>query len=84
MKIECEGGVPTRLPVHYFRCPAVTGPGKATQWGVHPNFDYHAGDLIKTMQSRGITVSPSDHWIDACDRITPQAWHSTQNNHTLA
>eukprot|EP00959_Pyramimonas_sp_CCMP1952_P245948 5140506-Pyramimonas_sp.AAC.1 len=36
------------------------------------------------MQSRGITVLPSDHWVDACDRITPQAWHSTQDNHNLA
>eukprot|EP00959_Pyramimonas_sp_CCMP1952_P083995 1756467-Pyramimonas_sp.AAC.1 len=45
------------------------GPGKATQWGVHPTFDYHTGNLIKTMQSRGITVLPSDHWVDAYDRI---------------
>eukprot|EP00959_Pyramimonas_sp_CCMP1952_P031327 656914-Pyramimonas_sp.AAC.1 len=60
----------------YFRCPTVMGPGKAAQWGVHPDFDYHTGDLIKTMQSGGITVLPPDHWIDACDRVTPQAWHS--------
>eukprot|EP00959_Pyramimonas_sp_CCMP1952_P425353 8910025-Pyramimonas_sp.AAC.1 len=63
--MECEGGVPTLMPVHvqvdlsrfidvmqYFRCPTVMGPGKATQSGVHPIFDYHAGDLIKTMQPR--------------------------------
>eukprot|EP00959_Pyramimonas_sp_CCMP1952_P289469 6054624-Pyramimonas_sp.AAC.1 len=36
------------------------------------------------MQSRGITVLPSDHWVDAYDRITPQAWHAKQNNHNLA
>eukprot|EP00959_Pyramimonas_sp_CCMP1952_P284277 5942481-Pyramimonas_sp.AAC.1 len=60
------------------------GPGKAAQWGAHPNFDYHTGDLIKTMQSRGITVLPSDHWIDAYERVTPQAWHSKHNNHNLA
>eukprot|EP00959_Pyramimonas_sp_CCMP1952_P050305 1051261-Pyramimonas_sp.AAC.1 len=36
------------------------------------------------MQSRGLTVLPSDHWVDACDRVTPQAWHSKQNNHNLA
>eukprot|EP00959_Pyramimonas_sp_CCMP1952_P444568 9308528-Pyramimonas_sp.AAC.1 len=65
VKMECEGSVPTLMPVHvqvdlsrfidvmqYFRCPAVMGPGKAAQWGVHPNFDYLTGDLIKTMQSR--------------------------------
>eukprot|EP00959_Pyramimonas_sp_CCMP1952_P021323 449780-Pyramimonas_sp.AAC.1 len=63
--MECEGGVPTLMPVHvqvdlsrfidvmqYFCCPTVTGPGKATQWGVHPDFDYRTGDLIKTIQSR--------------------------------
>eukprot|EP00959_Pyramimonas_sp_CCMP1952_P228740 4782636-Pyramimonas_sp.AAC.1 len=63
--MECEGGVPTLMPVHvqvdlslfidamqYFRCPTVMGQGKATQWGAHPNFDYHTGGLIKTMQSR--------------------------------
>eukprot|EP00959_Pyramimonas_sp_CCMP1952_P222942 4660891-Pyramimonas_sp.AAC.1 len=74
-KVECEGGAPTLMPVHvqvdvprfigvmqYFRCPTVMGPGKAAQRGVHPNFDYHTDDLIKTMQSRGITVLPSDHW----------------------
>eukprot|EP00959_Pyramimonas_sp_CCMP1952_P032433 680866-Pyramimonas_sp.AAC.1 len=33
---------------------------------------------------RGITVLPSDHWIDAYDRVTPSAWHSKQNNHNLA
>eukprot|EP00959_Pyramimonas_sp_CCMP1952_P382222 8009072-Pyramimonas_sp.AAC.1 len=65
MKMECKGGVPTLMPLHvqvdvsrfidvmqYFRCPTAMGPGKAAQWGVHPNFDYHTGDLIKTMQSR--------------------------------
>eukprot|EP00959_Pyramimonas_sp_CCMP1952_P226198 4729880-Pyramimonas_sp.AAC.1 len=70
--------------MQYFRCPTVMGPGKATQCGVHPDFDYHTGDLIKTMQSRGLTVLSSDHCIDAYDRITPQAWHSTQNNYNLA
>eukprot|EP00959_Pyramimonas_sp_CCMP1952_P076365 1595490-Pyramimonas_sp.AAC.1 len=70
--------------MQYFRCPTVMGPGKAAQLGVHPNFDCHTGDLIKTMQSRGVTVLPSDHWIDACDRVAPQAWHSKQNNDNLA
>eukprot|EP00959_Pyramimonas_sp_CCMP1952_P343393 7192902-Pyramimonas_sp.AAC.1 len=58
--------------VQYFRCPTVMGPGKATQWGAHPNFDYHTAHLIKTMQSRGVTVLPSDHLIDVYDRITPE------------
>eukprot|EP00959_Pyramimonas_sp_CCMP1952_P043151 902777-Pyramimonas_sp.AAC.1 len=70
--------------VPYFRCPMVMGPGKATQWGAHPKFDYHTAHLIKTMQPRGITVLPSDHWIDVYDRITPEAWHPTQTNHNLA
>eukprot|EP00959_Pyramimonas_sp_CCMP1952_P114523 2394362-Pyramimonas_sp.AAC.1 len=79
--MECEGGVPTLMPVHvkvdtsrfidvmqYFRCPTVMGPGRAAQWGVHPNFDQHTGDLTRTMQSRGITGLPTDHWVDAYDR----------------
>eukprot|EP00959_Pyramimonas_sp_CCMP1952_P017198 365278-Pyramimonas_sp.AAC.1 len=65
IKMDCEGGVPTLMPVHvkvdlsrfidvkqYFRSPTVMGPGKAAQWGVHPNFDWHTGDLIRTMQMR--------------------------------
>eukprot|EP00959_Pyramimonas_sp_CCMP1952_P219071 4580418-Pyramimonas_sp.AAC.1 len=97
MKMVCEGGVPTLMPVHvkvdlprfidvmqYFRYPTVMGPGKAARWGVHPNFDYHTGDLIRTMQTRGITVLPSDHWIDACDRVTPSALHSKQKRQNLA
>eukprot|EP00959_Pyramimonas_sp_CCMP1952_P311141 6511328-Pyramimonas_sp.AAC.1 len=70
--------------MQYFRCPTVMGPGKAAQWGVHPSFDYHTDDLIKTMQSRGITVLPSDHRVEVYDRVTPQAWHAKQNNHNLA
>eukprot|EP00959_Pyramimonas_sp_CCMP1952_P039660 829464-Pyramimonas_sp.AAC.1 len=63
--MECQDGVPKRMPVHvkvdlsrlidvmrYFRCPAVMGPGKAAQWGVHLNFDHHTGDLTRTMQGR--------------------------------
>eukprot|EP00959_Pyramimonas_sp_CCMP1952_P472700 9500488-Pyramimonas_sp.AAC.1 len=35
------------------------------------------------MQNRGITVLLSDHWVDAYDKITPQAWHAKQNNHNM-
>eukprot|EP00959_Pyramimonas_sp_CCMP1952_P351219 7358256-Pyramimonas_sp.AAC.1 len=35
------------------------------------------------MQNRGITVLPADQWIEAYDRITPQAWHAKQNNHNM-
>eukprot|EP00959_Pyramimonas_sp_CCMP1952_P032851 688848-Pyramimonas_sp.AAC.1 len=36
------------------------------------------------MQCRGITVPPSDHWVESHDRATPTAWHSKQNIHNLA
>eukprot|EP00959_Pyramimonas_sp_CCMP1952_P425712 8917195-Pyramimonas_sp.AAC.1 len=60
------------------------GPGKAAQWGVHPNFDHHTSDLTRAMKCRGITVLPSDHWVELYDRATPTAWQSKQNNHNLA
>eukprot|EP00959_Pyramimonas_sp_CCMP1952_P068310 1425684-Pyramimonas_sp.AAC.1 len=36
------------------------------------------------MQSRGIAVLPSDHWIESYDGVTPTDWHAKQNNHNLA
>eukprot|EP00959_Pyramimonas_sp_CCMP1952_P284888 5955912-Pyramimonas_sp.AAC.1 len=70
--------------IQYFRCPTVMGPGKAKQWGVHPNFDYHTADLTRHMQARGIAVFFSEQWVESYDRVTPTDWHAKMNNHNMA
>eukprot|EP00959_Pyramimonas_sp_CCMP1952_P395021 8276330-Pyramimonas_sp.AAC.1 len=36
------------------------------------------------MQSCGIAVLPSDHWVESYDRVTHTDWHAKQKNHNLA
>eukprot|EP00959_Pyramimonas_sp_CCMP1952_P285752 5974809-Pyramimonas_sp.AAC.1 len=67
-----------------FRCPTVMGPGKAKQWGVHPNYGYHTAGLTRHMQARGMAVLSSDQWVKSYDRLTPTDWHAKMNNHNMA
>ena len=64
--------------LQYFRAPFILGPGKASDWKLHEQFDNLTDSILKIFTSRGVTVLPTTEWNKVIDRPN-DGWHAKQN-----
>jgi len=68
--------------LQYFRAPFILGPGKASDWNLHEQFDNLTASILKIFTSRGVTVLPTTEWNKVIDRAN-DGWHAKQNPHNF-